>query len=104
MKMIEKIVQQIEEELNGAEMYAKCAIKHKDEDMMMAKMYYDMSLDEMKHVNMLHEESVKLINDYKAKGNEIPEAMQSVYDFLHERHIEHAKDVRMYQNLYKNQG
>lgn len=102
MKIIKKLSEYIEEELEGAEDYAKCALKYKDEDMMMAKMFFDMSVDELRHVNMIHEHVVRLINEYRAKGEVIPEAMQSVYDYLHEKHIEEANKIKMYQAQYKN--
>ena len=45
-------------------------------------MYYNLSVAEMDHVSILHEASVKLINDYAAKSP-IPEGMKAVYDYIH---------------------
>lgn len=101
MKIIEKLSDYIEEELDDAEKYAKCAMKHKEDDVIMGKMFYDMSVDELKHSLMLHEQAVKLINAYKAEGKEVPEAMQAVYDYLHEKHVEKYNDIKVMQNTYK---
>ena len=100
MKEIKKIAEQIDEELQDAEKYLKCAYKHKDDNPILADMYYGLSVAEMDHVGILHEASVKLINDYAAK-NPIPEGMKAVYDYLHERHIKWASKIRARQSEYK---
>jgi len=99
--MIEKLSEMIEEEIEGAEEYAKCAVKHKEDNPTMASAFYNMSLDELKHVSMLHDEVVKLINQYRSEQGEAPEAMQAVYDYLHEKHIEDVNEVKMLQAQYK---
>lgn len=101
MKEIKKIAEQIDEELQDAEKYLKCAYKHKETNAILADMYYNLSVAEMEHVAILHEASVKLINDYAAK-NPIPEGMKAVYDYLHERHIKWASKIRARQDEYKN--
>lgn len=100
MKEIKKISEQIDAELEDAEKYLKCAYKHKEDNPILADMYYDLSVAEMGHVTILHEASVKLINDYSAKGT-IPEGMQAVYDYLHDRHIKWARKIRARQEEYK---
>ena len=101
MTIIKKISEMIEEELEGAEHYAKCAVKHKDSDPTLAKVFYDISLDEMRHVNLLHEEVVKMIETHRKEHGEPPAAMMAVWDYMHERHIEEANEVKMYQAQYK---
>lgn len=100
MKEIKKISEQIDAELEDAEKYLKCAYKHKEDNPILADMYYNLSVAEMEHVTILHEASVKLINDYSAKGT-IPEGMQAVYDYLHDRHIKWARKIKSRQDEYK---
>ena len=50
MKIIKQLVEMIEDELEGAEEYAKCAIKHKADHPMLARALYDISVQEMVHV------------------------------------------------------
>lgn len=101
MTIIKKISEMIEEELEGAEHYAKCAVKHKDSDPTLAKTFYDISLDEMRHVTLLHDEVVKIIEMHRKEHGEPPAAMMAVWEYMHERHIEQANDVKMYQAQYK---
>lgn len=101
MKLIEKLSEMIEEEIEDAEKYAKCALKYKDIDSVLAKTFFDLSTDEMRHMNLLHEEVARIIAQYRKEHGEPPTAMQSVYDYLHEKQIEKAKDVRDYQAMYR---
>lgn len=100
MKEIKKISEQIDEELHDSEKYIKCAIMYKDTNKSLADMYYNLSLAEMEHVTMLHEAGVKLINEYSAT-NPIPEGMQAVYNYLHEKQIKWAAKIRAKQDTYK---
>ena len=100
MKEIKKIAEQIDAELEDAEKYLKCAYKHKEDNAILADMYYNLSVAEMEHVTILHDASVKLINDYSAKGS-IPEGMQAVYDYLHDRHIKWARKIKARQDEFR---
>lgn len=101
MKIIKRISDMIADELEGAEEYAKCAIKYKDDHPTLAKTFYDISTDEMRHVSLLHDEIVKLIETYRKEHGEPPAAMLAVYDYLHEKQIEEANEVRGYQAQYR---
>ena len=101
MKIIKKLSEQIEEELDGAEEYAKDALKYKDEHPTLARMFYEISTEEMRHVDMLHGEVVSLIEKHRREKGDPPEAMMAVYNYLHEKHIDHANKVKLYQSQYK---
>lgn len=100
MKEIKKISEQIDEELQDAEKYLRCAYKYKNDNPTLADVYYNLSLQEMNHVDMLHEAGVKLINEYSA-ANPIPEGMKAIYDYLHEKHIKWASKIKAKQEQYK---
>lgn len=103
MKIIKELSEMIEEELEGAEEYASQAVKMKDSHPSLAKTFYDISLDEVKHINMLHEEVKKMIEQHRKEKGEPPAAMLAVYEFLHNRHIEKANEIKTYQAQYKEQ-
>lgn len=103
MKIIEKLSELIEEEIEDAEKYAKLALELKGTNDEMAKMFYGLSTEEMEHMNKLHSAVVNTINDYRAKNGEAPPEMKMVYDILHKRHIEDAGAVKALQMLYKGQ-
>lgn len=101
MTIIKKISEMIEEELEGAELYAKCAVKWKEENPTLAKTFYDISMDEMKHVGLLHTEVISIIDNHRKTKGEPPAAMLAVWEYVHERHIEKASKVKMIQNEYR---
>lgn len=103
MRMIKRLSKMIEEEISDAGNYIECALKWKEEDPLFSKTFYDLSVDELKHSSMLHEEVVKMINKHKAEGKEVPEAMQNIYNYLHEKHTEDFNEIKLYQMQYKGQ-
>lgn len=46
MKVIEKLENFIDSEIHDAEVYAKCALKYKESDPTLAKLFYDLSTEE----------------------------------------------------------
>ncbi|MBR5202660.1 MAG: hypothetical protein IKW45_05295 [Clostridia bacterium] len=102
MKIIKELSEMIEDELEGAEEYAKAAVFYREEHPMLAKTLYDISTEEMRHVEMLHNEVVGFIEKHRKEHGEPPVAMKAVYDHLHERNIEWAKEIKLYQNEYRN--
>lgn len=101
MKVIKTLIEMIDEELEGAEHYAKCAIKYKHEYPALANTLHEISTQEMRHVTMLHDEVVKAIKVYREKHGEPPVAMQAVYDWEHEKQIEKSKEIKMLQAHFR---
>lgn len=101
MKIIRELSEMIEEELEGAEEYAKNACYYKEEYQDLAKVFYDLSMAEMKHVDMLHGEVTAIIEKYRAEHGEPPAAMLAVYEYLHKKDIEKANKIRNYQTMYR---
>lgn len=101
MKLIQKLSDMIEEEIEGATEYGKCAVKYKEENPILAKTFYDIATQELQHIGMLHEQVVKIIEEYRKTNGEPPASMQAVYDYLHNRQIEKANKAKSYLATYR---
>lgn len=101
MKIIEKIIADMEDEICGVKHYAKMAIEIKPDSIASAEMLYDMSKEEEKHFNNLHTIAEKLIADYRAKNGEPPADMLAVYNYEHKKSIDRMAEAKRYQDMYK---
>ena len=100
MKLIKEISEYIEEEICDSEKYALMALELKESYPDVANIMYMLSLEEMKHMQLLHEQVTKVIAEYRKTKGDPPVEMQAVYDFLHKRNIDHAKEVKILQDMY----
>ncbi len=100
MEIIKQLMEKIDDELEDAEKYVKLACKMKEKDKVLADLYFNLSIEEMGHMTKLHEQVVRIINDFK-KTNTVPPGMQTLYDYLHERHIKWAAKIKARQDGYK---
>ena len=102
MEIIKTIEELIEDEIHDQKHYAKLASKVKQEHPMLAQVLFNISLQEEGHAAALHNEVVKIIEQHRKDHGAPPPAMQAVYDYLHERHMEKAAEAKHYQEIYKN--
>lgn len=100
MKVIKEIVEQINEEISGAEHYAKMATQYKDEDKILADTYAKLAEVELTHVDSLHTQVVRIIKAWQAKGEEVPTGMKAVWDFVHENQVDKVARIKILLNMY----
>lgn len=102
MKIIEKISEMIEDEVEGACHYGKYAVKYKTDYPALAKVFYDIAMVELTHVDLLHDQVVKMIEEYRRTNGNPPKEMQFVYDYLHEKQIEKVNKAKNYLTNYRS--
>ena len=101
MKIIKCIADKISEEISDADAYIDLATEWKAEQPEAADVFYELSTEEVRHADMLHEVVTKLINEYRAEHGEPPTPMLAVYDYLHGKQVENAMRVKVKQGMYK---
>ncbi len=101
MKIIQILSEKIDDEIHDSAEYAKLALENKALYPGLAEVFYTLSLEEMKHMAMLHAEVTKLIDEYRRSKGEPPANMLAVYDYLHKKSIEKAQEAKNYQVLFK---
>ena len=102
MKLIKTLEEMIDDEIHDVKKYAKMAAKVKDEHPALARVLYDISVQEVAHQALLHSDVVKIIEAHRRTNGEPPTPMMAVYEYLHNRHIEELVEARQYQNMYKD--
>ena len=100
MKIIKCLSKYIEDEIGDAEKYIEKALEVRIEYPEVADTLAALSNEEMRHMQVLHNQVVKLIEVYKKEKGEPPAPMQAIYDMLHEKYIEEAKEVKILQQMY----
>lgn len=96
MEVIKTLISHIEEEVNDAETYAKLAAKYKEADKELSTTFAALSEQELSHADMLHKQAVRLI---AAHGKEVPSSMQAIWDWEHEKIVDHTARVRVMLSL-----
>lgn len=94
MKELKMIAEQIRDELDVAEEYAKEAAKLKETRSTDSASYAEMSRQELGHADTLHKMAVRMIDKVREGGATVPEAMQAVWDWEHERMLDRVSRIK----------
>lgn len=101
MKIIETLVDRIDEEIHDSKIYAKLAAETKEMNPALSHVFYTLSVQEADHQAMLHEQVVKIIEQYRREHGDPPAAMMAVYNHHHKKSVEKMAEAKRYQEIYK---
>ena len=101
MKVIKVLSKRIEEEIADAKSYAEMAIEYKKDYPALSQTLYDISVQEMNHMNLLHKAVADIIAKYRETDGEPPADMMAVYNYLHKEQMQKALEAKMAQAMYK---
>ena len=100
MKVIKCLSENIEKTLDAADTNIMKAIQYKDEFPLAAKAFYNQSVMLMDSIKGQHDAVVALIDAYKKEKGEPPAPMMAIYNYLHERQMRKAAEVKNLQEMY----
>ena len=99
MKSIKKYVEQLEEELEGAQDYAEKYVECKAKgNISRANRYKEMATDELKHCGYIHEMAVQEIEEIK-RVYTAPSEMQEKWEKAHKLYVERASWIKQMLTL-----
>ena len=101
MKIIKCLSEKIEDEMDDAQDYIDLAMRWKQDEPETAELFYTLSVEEMGHMDKLHDEVSNLIAAYRNENGDPPKDMMTLYEYLHEKHIKRATEIRVKQGMYK---
>ena len=87
--------------MSDADKYIDLAVRWKTDEPDTADLFYELSVEEMGHMEKLHEEVKELIEEYRKEHGEPPKDMMILYEYLHEMHIKTATQIKVKQGMYK---
>ena len=99
MKMIKNLIEQLDEEIEGAKEYAEKYVECKAKgNMTRANRYKEMATDELKHTGYIHEMAVQEIQELK-KVYTAPADMQEKWDKAHKEYVERVAWIKQMLTL-----
>lgn len=101
MKIIKKLSDYIHDEIHDASKYAEAAILYKEEYPDAAATFYMLSVEEINHMQILHNVVTQIIAAYRKEKGEPPADMLVIYNYVHNKLIEEEKEVKILQAMYK---
>ena len=101
MEQLKLLFSLIDDELSDAMKYASKAVHCKGTKSGMAELFYSLSIEELKHKNMLHNQLIKEMDDYIAAHPEKEAEIDAIYDVMDERQVEWENSIRIYQSTYR---
>ena len=101
MKIIKCIAEKIQEEVRDADAYINMAMEWKPEYPEAADLFFQLSTEEMGHADRLHGVVASLIKKYREENGEPPAGMLALWEYLHEKHMQDAMQVKVKQSIYK---
>lgn len=99
MREIKELAENMKEELDGAEKYAKMYLTYKNENQSHAKKLYEMAEDELKHAMYLHEIAIAKIKSVQSKEVDVPDFMMMLWEDEHKRYIDNMTKVKIMLTL-----
>jgi len=103
VKIIKCLADQIADELKDAEKYIELALKWKAEQPETADLFYELSKEELGHMERLHDAVQELIEKHREENGQPPRDMMTLYEYLHEKNIVAATEIKVKQGMYQMQ-
>ena len=89
------------DEILDAKSYTKLALGYRDNRPELARVLYGISLEEMEHMEKLHDAVMGIIKGYKKENGAMDADTLAVYNYLRKKNIDAEAEARTLQGMYK---
>ena len=104
MRILKDLIEKANDTLDEIEWYAEKAHHLRAEQKVLADTYIKIAEMHVDIYKMIHDRMVALIEDEKKKGVNVPMAMQSIWDYEHEKLIKEFAEAKILIEEYKKMG
>ena len=101
MRIIKHLADQIADEVDGMLEYAKDALEWKYLDPELSKVYFDLAKVEYSHVDKLHAQVARKIEETKNMQIQPTEVMLAKWEEIHKDLIARTNEAKTYLDMYK---
>lgn len=103
MKLIKKMMEQIHDEIEDAEDYAKDALEYKDSPQHKdaADLYYTLANEELGHSEKLKAHVARMVGKHKAERTDDYKEIMYLYEYLNHINTECAVKAKIMLDMYK---
>jgi hypothetical protein len=104
MKILKDLIEKANDTMEEIEWYAEKAHHLRVEHKALADTYIKIAEMHVGIYSMLHDRMVALIDEEKKKGVTVPVAMQSIWDYEHEKLVKEFAEAKFMIEEYKKLG
>lgn len=101
MRIIKHLADQIADEVDGMCKYAKDALEYRYTDPELSKVYFELAKVEYGHVDRLHAQVARKIEEAKKSEIQPSEKMLAKWDQIHRDLIAKTAEAKTYLDMYK---
>lgn len=101
MRIIKKLAEMIDDEIDGAIEYAEDAVLYKDSMPELGRMFAELAEEELGHVGRLHDAVAEIIKNAKEAGKSVPPGMMEMFEYVNKRQIGKVNEARNYLTQFR---
>lgn len=95
MHKMKELARDLNDEIKGAEHYAKMAAKFKASDTELCRAFHSMAKQELGHATTIYEQMSRFVRDAEAKDAAAKEGIQAIWEVVQEWTTEWMAHVRI---------
>lgn len=101
MRHISMLLEQMDDELDGAREYAQCALHLKDEDKELADVHASLARTELDHYQKLYNQMTRIMTNYRSEHGDMSHELQEFYDWQRTKTMDCMAEVKVLVDSYK---